>query len=89
MSQDTQSSASESEPKADQPGVLRGTSVAPGVALGRAFRKDYDLSQVTLQRIPRDQMERELNRFHSSLTESLTAILPRCRMARWVQICSR
>jgi len=70
MSQDTQSTASDTEAKAEQPGLLHGTSVAPGVAMGRAFRKDYDLSQVTLQRIPRDQMERELNRFHGSLTES-------------------
>ncbi|MFT5049568.1 MAG: phosphoenolpyruvate-protein phosphotransferase [Chlamydiales bacterium] len=70
MSQDTQPTDADPENKADQPGVLHGTSVAPGVAMGRAFRKDYDLSQVTLQRVPRDHVERELNRFHSSLTDS-------------------
>ena len=48
----------------------RGTPVAPGLALGIARRKDYDLARARTQRVPLDQVERELNRFHSSLEES-------------------
>jgi len=56
---------------------MRGTPVAPGLALGAAHRKDYDLARPHLQRVPLDQVERELNRFHGSLRESkrqLTAL---------------
>lgn len=49
---------------------LRGTPVAPGLALGIARRKDYDLSRAHAQRVPLDQVERELNRFHAALEES-------------------
>ena len=64
------SSAAPESVAEDPTRVLSGQSLAPGLAMGRAFRKDYDLSQVSLRRVPRDQVERELNRFHSSLTES-------------------
>ncbi|MCB9916601.1 MAG: phosphoenolpyruvate--protein phosphotransferase [Planctomycetes bacterium] len=49
---------------------LRGTPVAPGLALGTVHRKDYDLSRAHAQRVPLDRIEGELNRFHASLQES-------------------
>lgn len=49
---------------------LRGTPVAPGLALGPVHRKDYDLARAHAQRVPRDQVEDELNRFHASLQAS-------------------
>ena len=50
--------------------VLRGTTVTPGLALGPAHRKDYDLTNVGVRRVPLDQVERELNRFHQALSDS-------------------
>jgi len=50
--------------------VLKGTTVAPGLVLGTVHRKDYDLFRDRTQRVPLDQVERELNRFHRSLTDS-------------------
>ncbi len=49
---------------------LRGTPIAPGLALGVVHRKDYDLVRALSQRVPLDQVEGELNRFHASLRES-------------------
>lgn len=49
---------------------LRGTPIAPGMALGRVHRKDYDLARAHTQRVPLDRVEAELNRFHGSLRES-------------------
>jgi phosphoenolpyruvate-protein phosphotransferase (PTS system enzyme I) len=49
---------------------LRGTPVAHGLALGVVRRKDYDLDRARAARVPLDQVEPELNCFHSSLTES-------------------
>lgn len=50
--------------------TLRGTPVAPGLVLGLVHRKDYDLLKTPPQRVPLDQVESELNRFHKSLFES-------------------
>ena len=50
--------------------TLRGSPVAPGLVLGLVHRKDYDLLKTPPQRVPLDQVERELNRFHKSLFES-------------------
>src|SRR5262245_29648285 len=50
--------------------TLRGTPVAPGLALGPVHRKDYDQLKSPPQRVPLEQVERELNRFHKSLFES-------------------
>ncbi|MCP3914684.1 MAG: phosphoenolpyruvate--protein phosphotransferase [bacterium] len=50
--------------------VLRGRAVAPGLAIGVARRKDYELSRVDMQRVPRDRIEHELNRFHQALSDS-------------------
>ncbi len=50
--------------------MLRGTPVAPGLSLGFVHRKDYDLLKVQPQRVPLDQIERELNRFHRALKDS-------------------
>lgn len=54
--------------------VLRGTPVAPGLAIGLAHRKDYDLFRSQPQRVPRDQVEHELNRFHRALSASETQL---------------
>ena len=62
---------SEGEP-ARSPGgaLLRGTPVSSGLVLGPCHRKDYDLDRMKLQRVPLDQVERELNRFHAALQAS-------------------
>lgn len=50
--------------------LLRGTPVAPGLALGVVHRKDYDLANAPLDRIPREAIEAELNRFHRALIDA-------------------
>ncbi len=52
------------------PVLLHGTPVAPGLAIGVAHREDHDLGEAKLRRVPRDEIENELNRFQRSLTES-------------------
>jgi phosphoenolpyruvate-protein kinase (PTS system EI component) len=47
--------------------VLRGTTVAPGLVLGRIHCKDYELARTPMQRIPVGRIEHELNRFHRAL----------------------
>ncbi|MEE8468795.1 MAG: putative PEP-binding protein, partial [Planctomycetota bacterium] len=62
------------------PCMLRGTPVAPGLALGHARREGYDLDSVPVHRVPRDQVAGELNRFHRALTgarEELTGLQSR------------
>jgi len=49
--------------------LLKGASVAPGLVLGPVHRKDYDLSRASMQRVPLDQVERELNRFHQAVSK--------------------
>ena len=44
--------------------------MSPGLAMGPAFRQDMDLSQVSARRVPRDQVEGELNRFHRALSDA-------------------
>ncbi len=60
------------EKEAKSPGgvTLKGTPVAPGLALGVVHRKDYDLLRAGTQRVPLEQVERELNRFHQALSDS-------------------
>jgi phosphotransferase system enzyme I (PtsI) len=62
--------ATESEAKAPGGSTLKGTPVAPGLALGVVHRKDYDLLTAAPQRVPLEQVERELNRFHKALSDS-------------------
>lgn len=50
--------------------VLHGTPVAPGLAMGVVRCKDYELTRVNARRVPLDQVERELNRFHDALSQS-------------------
>ncbi len=50
--------------------TLRGTPVAPGLALGPVHRKDHDALRAPPQRVPLEQVERELNRFHKALSDS-------------------
>jgi phosphoenolpyruvate-protein phosphotransferase len=50
--------------------ILRGTAVAPGLALGYVHRKDHELSNAALERIPRERIEDELNRFHQALLDA-------------------
>ncbi len=49
---------------------MRGTAISPGLAIGAVHRKDYELERANLRRVPLDQVERELNRFHASLRAS-------------------
>ncbi|MBK7641474.1 MAG: phosphoenolpyruvate--protein phosphotransferase [Planctomycetes bacterium] len=49
---------------------LKGTCVSPGLVLGPVHIKDYELSNAPRQRVPLDQVERELNRFHKALSDS-------------------
>lgn len=58
------------EEKAPGGVTLRGTPVAPGLALGIVHRKDHDLLRAPPTRVPLEQVERELNRFHRSLSDS-------------------
>lgn len=56
------------EPNREPGGItLRGTSVAPGLVLGPVHLKDYELEHTPRQRVPLEQVERELNRFHKAL----------------------
>jgi phosphoenolpyruvate-protein kinase (PTS system EI component) len=50
--------------------LLRGTPVAPGLALGPIHRKDHALEGVQAQRVPLDGVETELNRFHRALLDA-------------------
>lgn len=50
--------------------MLRGTPVSPGLVLGPVHRKDYDILRAKPRRVPLDQVESELNRFHGALTDS-------------------
>lgn len=50
--------------------LLRGTPVAPGLALGPIHRKDHALEGVQVQRVPLDGVETELNRFHRALLDA-------------------
>jgi phosphotransferase system enzyme I (PtsI) len=68
-------SAPEAPPEREQPKApvgmtLKGTSVAPGLVLGVVHLKDYELHKTPPQRVPLDQVERELNRFHKALSDS-------------------
>lgn len=49
---------------------LRGTPVAPGLALGNVHCKHDELSAVTSERVPLDGIETELNRFHRALLDA-------------------
>ncbi|MBI5363070.1 MAG: phosphoenolpyruvate--protein phosphotransferase [Planctomycetes bacterium] len=59
--------SAEREPKAPGGLTLKGTSVAPGLVLGVVHLKDYELENAPRQRVPLEQVERELNRFHKAL----------------------
>jgi len=50
--------------------VLRGVSVAPGLVVGPAHRKDGDLERAADKRIGRDDAAGELNRFRAALDRS-------------------
>lgn len=65
-----QEPASPGEPKHPGGHVLKGSSVSPGLVLGRVHIKDYELTHAPRQRVPLDQVEFELNRFHKALFES-------------------
>src|SRR5882672_1979862 len=70
---DTASAPAEPDKQPERPAggvILRGTPVAPGLALGLVHRKDYDLLQASLERVPLEAVERELNRFHQALVDA-------------------
>jgi phosphoenolpyruvate-protein phosphotransferase len=62
-------------PERPQSATLRGTPVAPGLALGVCHRKDKALGQASLERVPIDGIERELNRFHAALVEARSQLV--------------
>jgi phosphotransferase system enzyme I (PtsP) len=59
--------AGESAVRAAGGQLLRGSTVAPGLVLGIAHRKDFELAHVPVARVPLDQVERELNRLRKAL----------------------
>lgn len=54
--------------------LLRGTSVSAGLVLGRAHRKDHDLSVVEEERVAVEEVDGELNRFRTALESSKSQI---------------
>jgi len=72
MSENRAGASGEAAREARPPGgvTLRGTSVAPGLVLGVVHLKDYELDHAPRQRVPLEQVERELNRFHKALSEA-------------------
>jgi phosphotransferase system enzyme I (PtsI) len=64
-------SAAADSPAAPAPGlVLRGATVAPGLVVGTIYRKDYDLTRATGERVPLEEVEAELNRFRRAIDDS-------------------
>ncbi|HRV81293.1 MAG TPA: phosphoenolpyruvate-utilizing N-terminal domain-containing protein, partial [Planctomycetota bacterium] len=53
-----------------QPVLLRGASVAPGMAFGPAVFRHRDLSTIPVRRVPQDGVENELNRLRKGLQVS-------------------
>jgi phosphotransferase system enzyme I (PtsP) len=58
------------EPDAPAGAILRGATVAPGMVLGVVHRKDYDLARARAERVPREEIEGELNRLRAALEGS-------------------
>ena len=58
-----------------QAATLRGTSLSPGLALGVCHRKDHALGQASLERVPIDGIERELNRFHAAVVDARSQLV--------------
>ena len=54
--------------------ILRGESVAPGLAVGPVHLRGYGDDEVALQRIAADQVEDELNRLRDALQKSRAQI---------------
>ncbi len=50
--------------------LLRGATVSPGLVLGTAHHKDYELDRAGTERVPLDEVDRELNRFRKALDDS-------------------
>ncbi len=66
----TAGSAGARAPREREAEILRGTPVAPGLALGPVHRKDHALTRVLQERVPLDGIETELNRFHRALLDA-------------------
>jgi phosphotransferase system enzyme I (PtsI) len=58
-----------------QAATLRGTPLSPGLALGVCHRKDHALGQASLERVPIDGIERELNRFHAAVVDARSQLV--------------
>ncbi|GAB5389236.1 MAG: phosphoenolpyruvate--protein phosphotransferase [Alphaproteobacteria bacterium] len=54
--------------------VFKGMAVAPGIAIGPAYRLNHDLPTVTEYCLLPDQVTQELNRFEEAHTRSLTQL---------------
>ncbi|MFT5290999.1 MAG: phosphotransferase system enzyme I (PtsI) [Planctomycetota bacterium] len=66
--------------------VLRGATVAPGLVLGIAHRKDYDLQRAAAERVPLDEVDHELNRLRRALDQSRQQLMDlRARLEGRVQ----
>lgn len=50
--------------------VLKGTPIAPGLALGVVHRKGDELEGTAMERVPRERVEAELNRFRGALVSA-------------------
>ena len=55
--------------------ILKGTPAVPGLAVGLCHCKAYDLDRAQVGRVPRDEVENELNRFHRALADSNEELL--------------
>ncbi len=55
--------------------LLKGTPAVPGLAVGLCHRKAYELDRAQVGRVPRDEVEHELNRFHRALADSNDELL--------------
>ncbi|HED67039.1 MAG TPA: phosphoenolpyruvate--protein phosphotransferase [Planctomycetes bacterium] len=73
----SEQAAATAVPEQPLPGgrVLRGATVSPGLVLGRVHRKDYDLNRTGAERVARDEVDQELNRFRSALDDSRRQLL--------------
>ena len=85
-STEPQAATAADRPPAKPGKVLRGATVAPGLVLGQAYRKDYDLQRAAGERVPLDEVDRELNRLRRALDQSRRQLMDlRARLEGRVQ----
>jgi phosphotransferase system enzyme I (PtsP) len=62
------------DPPAEHGPILTGATVSPGMVLGIVHRKDYDLARARAERVPREEIDGELNRLRAALDDSRTQL---------------